>query len=201
MAVLIASLGFAWHHVVMAASRCGPRKIVLVTVSPDLDRVRNAIEEVKLYGKSIKTPVETVVIDAEDFWECVERALPLFDPGVDYCLDLGGGVRALSLCLLTAAVLAVQLAGLRIKAVYTMAEHRDTVVEADLRPLLYSAKLAKGARKKKLLRSFVESGAQELDRYGKNVAREFESYGLLSGGSSTPAAKALYAALKLGRRS
>jgi len=55
-----------------------------------------------------------------------------------YYLDVGGGVRALGLCLYTAAMLAVAHFGADLIAVYTMAEHTEKIVEADLRPLLYA---------------------------------------------------------------
>jgi len=40
MRVLVASLGFSYHHVMAAANRCRPGKIALATVNPENERTK-----------------------------------------------------------------------------------------------------------------------------------------------------------------
>jgi hypothetical protein len=97
---------------------------------------KNAIAEIKRYAAVANAAVEVKTLNPEDFWRCVGDALDLFAEKHHYYLDVGGGVRAL--CLYTAATLAVAHLGADLIAVYTMAEHTEKIVEADLRPLLYA---------------------------------------------------------------
>ncbi|MGC8584310.1 MAG: hypothetical protein ACP5MH_11395 [Thermoproteus sp.] len=76
MRVLVASLGFSYHHVMAVANRCRPEKIVLATVNPEADRVRNAVEA--LYGRALGIAVEVERLDPGDFWQCVGEAARLF---------------------------------------------------------------------------------------------------------------------------
>jgi hypothetical protein len=192
MRVLVASLGFSYHHVMASANRCRPNRIILVTVNPDNERTRNAIAEVELYARVVNAGVEVRVLDPEDFWHCVANAVELFAGGHEYYLDVGGGVRALGLCLYTAAVLAVAHLNANLVAVYTMAEHADKVVEADLRPALYARMLldARARARRGLLRGLA-SAAISAGEASKRVMREFEQYGLVRDGRPTSAARAL----------
>lgn len=101
----VSSLGFAYHHVLAAANRCSPDKIVLATVNPEAERVKNAVEEVALYGRRLGVEVSVVRLNPEDFWKCAGEAASLFSENASYYLDIGGGVRARSLCLFAAALL------------------------------------------------------------------------------------------------
>ena len=164
MRVLVASLGFAYHHVMAAANR--PGKMALATVNPENERTKNAIAEIQRY-----TAVEVKTLDPEDFWRCVGDALDLFAEKHHYYLDVGGGVRALALCLYTAATLAVAHLGADLIAVYTMAEHTEKV-EADLRPLLYAGKLmdARAKTRRGTLRN-LQKGAVEPTPTVKRISR------------------------------
>ncbi|ABL88707.1 hypothetical protein Pisl_1552 [Pyrobaculum islandicum DSM 4184] len=93
------------------------------------------MEEVRLYAR--RAALEEAPLNPEDFWKCVGDAAELFsERDGEYCLDIGGEVRALSLCLYTAALLAVRLWNTKIEAVYTTAEHAERIVQIDL-PILY----------------------------------------------------------------
>ena len=200
MRVLIASLGFAYHHVMASANRCRPGKIVLATVSPENDRTKNAIEELRLYAKAIQAQLETKTLDPEDFWACVGDAVELFSERHEYYLDVGGGVRALALCLFTAATLAVAHLGADLRAVYTMAEHSEKVVEIDLRPLLYAGRLLDPrARARRNVLKALEKG-QFPEGVTKKVLKEFEEHGLVKNGEYTPAVYAFLKILRLSQR-
>ena len=162
MRVLVASLGFSYHHVMAAANRCRPGKMALATVNPENERTKNAMAEIKRYAAVTNAAVEVKTLNPEDFWRCVGDALDLFAEKHHYYLDVGGGVRALGLCLYTAAMLAVAHLGADLIAVYTMAEHTEKIVEADLRPLLYAGKLmdARAKTRRDTLRN-LQKGAVE----------------------------------------
>jgi hypothetical protein len=192
MRVLVVSLGFSYHHVMASANRCRPDRIVLVTVSPDNERTKNAVAEVEMYARVVNAEVEMRVINPEDFWRCVASAIELFAGGHEYYLDVGGGVRALGLCLYTAAVLAVAHLNANLVAVYTITEHTNKIVEADLRPALYARMLldARARARRELLRDLA-SGSVRAEEASKRILKEFEQYGLVSGGRPTSAAYAL----------
>mgnify|MGYP003872019073 CR=1 FL=1 len=197
MRVLIASLGFAYHHVMASANRCRPGKIVLATVSPENDRTKNAIEELRLYAKAIQAQLETKTLNPEDFWACVGDAVELFSERHEYYLDVGGGVRALALCLFTAATLAVAHLGADLRAVYTMAEHSEKVVEIDLRPLLYAGRLLDPrAKSRRVMLKTLEQNQPPEDS-ARKILREFEKHGLVKNGKPTPATYALLKILHL----
>jgi hypothetical protein len=134
-------------------------------------------------------------LNPEDFWRCVGDALDLFAEKHHYYLDVGGGVRALGLCLYTAAMLAVAHLGADLIAVYTMAEHTEKIVEADLRPLLYAGKLmdARAKTRRDTLKN-LQKGAVEPTPTVKRILEEFEKHGIATDGKPTSAA---YALLKL----
>ena len=158
--VLVASLGFSYHHATAAANRCRPGKMALATVNPENERTKYAIAEIQRYAAVANAAVEVKTLNPEDFWRCVGDALDLFAEKHHYYLDVGGGVRAL--CLYTAATLAVAHLGADLIAVYTMAEHTEKIVEADLRPLLYAGKLmdARAKTRRDTLRN-LQKGAVE----------------------------------------
>jgi hypothetical protein len=195
MRVLVASLGFSYHHVMAAANRCRPGKIALATVNPENERTKNAIAEIQRYAAVTNTAIEVKTLNPEDFWRCVGDALDLFAEKHHYYLDVGGGVRALGLCLYTAAMLAVAHLGADLIAVYTMAEHTEKIVEADLRPLLYANKLmdARAKTRRDTLRN-LQKGAVEPTPTAKRILEEFEKHGIATDGKPTSAA---YALLKL----
>ncbi|MGC8584309.1 MAG: hypothetical protein ACP5MH_11390 [Thermoproteus sp.] len=78
-------------------------------------------------------------------------------------------MRALSLCLFTAALLAVYILDAKLRAVYTMAEHSERVVEVDLRPVLYVRSLrdSRSSAKRSFLAELASAGEAELGRYEK----------------------------------
>jgi hypothetical protein len=176
MWVLVASLGFSYHHVMAATNRCRPGKLVLATVNPENERTKNAIAEIRRYAAVANAAVEVKTLNPEDFWRCVGDALDLFAEKHHYYLDVGGGVRALGLCLCTAAMLAVAHLGADLIAVYTMAEHTEKIVEADLRPLLYANKLmdARAKTRRDTLRN-LQKGAVEPTPTAKRILVEFEN--------------------------
>lgn len=198
---MVASLGFSYHHVMAAANRCRPDRIILVTVNPEVDRVKNAVDEILIYGKRLGVEVSVTKLMPEEFWHCVENAAGVFAEDGEYFLDIGGGVRALSLCLLTAAVLAATFWDARISVVYTMAEHAERVVEIDLRPVLYAKKLAdpRAKTRRELLQILASSGWAEAGRYEREVAREFAEFGLADEGGLTAAGRALARIIELSR--
>jgi len=155
---------------------------------------KNAIAEIQRYAAVTNTAIEVKTLNPEDFWRCVGDALDLFAEKHHYYLDVGGGVRALALCLYTAAMLAVAHLGADLIAVYTMAEHTEKV-EADLRPLLYAGKLmdARAKTRRDTLRN-LQKGAVELTPTAKRILEEFEKHGVAADGKPTSAA---YALLKL----
>lgn len=201
MRVLISTLGFAYHHVMAAANRCSPDKIVLATVDPETDRVRNAVEEVMIYGRRLGVEVSVVKLSPEDFWRCVEEAAALFSENAVYFLDVGGGVRALSLCLVVAALLAITFLDARIEMVYTMAEHSDKVVEVDLRPVLYAKRLAdsRASSKRGLIQKLAAGAEEERGRYDRQLHNEFARYGLADEAGLTEAGRALARIIELSR--
>jgi len=202
MRVLVASLGFAWHHVLAVANRCEPDAILLATVDINNERVRNAIGEIELHAKSMRrgARVEAIPLNVEDLWRCARDALDLFGRGDEYCLGLGGGIRALSLCLFVAGFLAVQLADVKLIRVYTMAENLERVVEMDLGPVLFVRSIAdsRASTKRDILRKLGEGEEIAPGRYGRNVLKQFEEHGLLREGRATDALFALSKALELG---
>ncbi|AAL62544.1 hypothetical protein [Pyrobaculum aerophilum] len=198
MRILISSLGFAYHHVMAAANRCSPDKILLATVNPEADRVKNAVEEVRIYGRRLGVEVSVVKLNPEEFWSCVQEATGFFTQNATYFLDVGGGVRALSLCLLTAALLAITFLDARIERVYTMAEHSERIVEADIRPVLYAKRLADSrAFSKRELLTKLASGGADWGRYGRLLLREFAQYGLADDNGLTEAGRALAKIIEL----
>ena len=201
MRILISSLGFAYHHVIAAANRCSPDKILLATVNPETERVKNAVEEVRIYGKRLGIEVSIVKLNPENFWSCVEEAAGLFTQDAAYFLDVGGGVRALSLCLLTAALLAITFLDVRIERVYTMAEHSEKIVEADIRPVLYAKRLAdsRAFSKRDLLTNLATNRVADWGRYERNLLREFAQYGLADDDGLTEAGRALAKIIELSR--
>ncbi|WP_237179463.1 hypothetical protein [Pyrobaculum ferrireducens] len=112
---------------------------------------------------------------------------------------MGGGVRALSLCLFTAALLAVYILDAKLRAVYTMAEHSERVVEVDLRPVLYVRSLrdSRSSAKRSFLAELASAGEAELERYEKRLLREFAEYGMSDGTSLTSAGAAFSKILSL----
>jgi len=198
MRVLVASLGFSYRHVMASANRCRPDRIVLITVGREDERVENAVREVELYGRMVNASVESRRLDPEDFWSCVGDAAELFAGDHEYYLDVGGGVRALVVCLLAAAVLAVAHLGANLVAVYTVAEHSERIVEADLRPLLYAERLmdSRAKTRRNLLR-VLAAGSAQIDGADKRILEEFERHGLAKNGELTPAARALLKLLRL----
>ncbi len=68
--------------------------------------------------------------------------------------------------LLAAAVLAVAHLGANLVAVYTMAEHSERIVEADLRPLLYAERLmdSRAKTRRNLLRVLAAGSARSTAR-------------------------------------
>jgi hypothetical protein len=169
--------------------------MALATVDPENERTKNAIAEIQRYAAVANAAVEVKTLDPEDFWRCVGDALDLFAEKHHYYLDVGGGVRALGLCLYTAAMLAVAHLGADLIAVYTMAEHTEKIVEADLRPLLYANKLmdARAKTRRDTLRN-LQKGAVEPTPTAKRILEEFEKHGVVADGKPTSAA---YALLKL----
>jgi len=110
-------------------------------------------------------------------------------------LDLGGGVRSLSLCLFIAAVVASELSNVEIAAVYTSAEDKEAIVHVDMRPLkiVHALKDSRSTTKRRaLLEGKVEG------RYGGRVLKELEEAGLIEGGKFTKAADAIRRYLTVG---
>ena len=85
MRVLVASLGFSYHHVMAAANR--PGKMALATVNPENERTKNAIAEIQRYAAVASAVVEVKTLDPEDFWRCVGDALDLFAGKHHYYLE------------------------------------------------------------------------------------------------------------------
>ncbi|MEL9991492.1 MAG: hypothetical protein QXP98_07110 [Thermoproteus sp.] len=138
--------------------------------------------------------VEAREVPTGDLWTCVEGAAPLFAKG-PIVLDISGGIRALSLCLFVTAVLAEELVGTKIEAVYTQAEDIGAVYPVDIRPLKFAATL-RTPKSRRRHRAILEGELRD-DLYGKKLAKELEKYGVMSGGQLTPAGRALKAILKL----
>jgi hypothetical protein len=197
MRILVTTLGFAYHHILASANRCRPNKIVLVTVDSNNERTKNAIHEVELYAKVINAGVEVVERTPEDFWRCVGDSLELFADRHEYYLGVGGGVRALVLCLYTAATLAVAHLGARLMAIYTIAEHSEAVVEVDLRPLLYAGRLVETKAKARREALFKLAQAGALEDVDKRIYREFEQYGITRDKAPTAATYMLQKLLQL----
>ena len=194
MAVLIATLGFDWSHVVAAANRSEHvDKIILLTADKPHPKAEQAIKEVELYGKRLGVPVEVARVNVDDVWTCVEGVREVFMRHEEMYLDVGGGVRALSLCALIAALLAVQLGARRIVRAYTQAEHLETIVEVDLRPLLYAQRFAdpRSSRKRQIMLGEAPEG-----RYDRQLLREYEEYGLHADGKPTAAGRAIASYLR-----
>ena len=193
-----ASLGPSHRRATASANRCRPDRIVLITVGREDERVENAVREVEPYGRMVNASVESRGLDPEDFWSCVGDAAELFAGDHEYYLDVGGGVRALVVCLLAAAVLAVAHLGANLVAVYTVAEHSERIVEADLRPLLYAERLmdSRAKTRRNLLR-VLAAGSAQIDGADKRILEEFERHGLAKNGELTPAARALLKLLRL----
>jgi len=72
MRVLVASLGFSYHHVMAAANR--PGKFALATVDPENERTKNAIAEIQRYAAVANAAIEVKTLNPEDFWRCVGDA-------------------------------------------------------------------------------------------------------------------------------
>ncbi|ACB39522.1 hypothetical protein Tneu_0580 [Pyrobaculum neutrophilum V24Sta] len=150
------------------------------------------MEEVRLYAR--RAALEEASLNPEDFWKCVGDAAELFsERGSEYCLDIGGGVRALSLCLYTAALLAVRLWNTKIEAVYTMAEHAERIVQIDLMPILYVNELTRSNAnaRRRILEELAEGPLEDLGRYDKKILKEFTKHGLLNNDKLTEAGKTL----------
>jgi len=193
MATLIATLGFDWSHVIAAFNRSNASKVVLLTTNASHPRVKSALDELSLFSKRVGFEVVVKEVNVEDFWECVgELADVLINERVVY-LDIGGGVRALSLCALISAMLAIQLSEVRVVKVFTQAEHIEKIVEVDLRPLLYASKFAdlRARRKREILQGDSLEG-----KYDRRLAKELAEYGIMNGGALTTAGKAIAKFLK-----
>lgn len=167
MVSIVAVMGFDWRHVVKSILRIGFKKVTSIhLILPPWDdgRARDGINRIKEIATSAGLSEDKVIIHKHDPLKLGETVLGIAKlfvdliPEGDVLLSLGGGMRALVVEALIAALSLDPAVRKRIKVVIDLEGHEESVEFGADEVALYSLRLPGGQGENAVLDLAVKKG-------------------------------------------